>query len=270
MGATHLDRIVAGVREDLAARKAATPLGDLVARARANVMRRDIRARLADGPGIIAEIKRASPSRGWIRKDLDAPATARAYMRAGACAVSVLTEGRCFGGSLADLEGASAASGTTPVLRKDFILDEYMLAEARAFGADLVLLMVSVLGDATAGMASLAREYGLEPLVEVHDAAEMEVAASAGATVVGINNRDLATLRVDLSVSERLLPLAPAGAVKVVESGIATREDVLRFCSLGADAFLVGEALVRSESPEDAVRRLAGRGPDRRRDKDRA
>jgi indole-3-glycerol phosphate synthase len=257
---THLERIVAGVREDLGARKAAAPFRDVAARARGNAVRRDIRARLAGGPGIVAEIKRASPSRGWIRRDLDAAATARAYAGAGACAVSVLTEGRRFGGSLADLEAASRACGPVPVLRKDFVLDEYMLAEARAFGADLVLLMVCVLGDETGRMVALARDHGLEPLVEVHDERELEVAASAGATVVGINNRDLATLRVDLSVSERLLPLAPRGAIKVVESGIAGRDDILRFAALGADAFLVGEALVRSAEPGEAVRRLRGEG----------
>jgi len=267
---THLERIVAGVREDLEARKAAAPFRDVVGRARANAARRDIRARLADRPGIIAEIKRASPSRGWIRRDLDAALAARVYANAGACAVSVLTEGRRFGGSLADLEAASGVCGPVPVLRKDFVLDEYMLAESRAFGGDLVLLMVSVLGDRTERMVDLARRHGLEPLVEVRDEREMEIAAAAGATVVGINNRDLATLRVDLSVSERLLPLAPPGAIKVVESGIATRDDVLRFRALGADAFLVGEALVRSADPGEALRRLTGRADVSGREKEQA
>lgn len=270
MAPTHLERIVAGVRADLEARKAAAPFPDVAARARANASLRDIRAGLREGPGIIAEVKRASPSRGWIRKELDAAATAGAYARAGACAVSVLTEGRCFGGSLADLEAASLACGTVPVLRKDFILDEYMLAESRAFGADLVLLMVSVLGDRTAEMAALARRHGLEPLVEVHDAAEMATAAASGAAVIGINNRDLSTLRVDLSVSERLLPLAPPGAIKVVESGISRRAEIVRFRALGADAFLVGEALAGSADPGDALRRLTGRKPDTSLEKERA
>lgn len=269
MGSTHLEAIIAGVREDLEARKAAAPLPDVVARARNNALRRDIRARLADGPGIIAEIKRASPSQGWIRRELDAAVAARVYARAGACAVSVLTEGRRFGGSLADLEAASGACGPVPVLRKDFVLDEYMLAESRAFGADLVLLMVRVLGEETAGMVALARRHGLEPLVEVHDEREMEIADAGGAILVGINNRDLATLRVDLSVAERLLPLAPSRAIKVVESGIATRDDILRFRALGADAFLVGEALVRSEDPGEVVRRLAGRAADSHQEKER-
>ncbi len=260
MAPTHLTRLVAGVREDLAVRRAAAPFPEVVARARANAVRRDIRRGLASGPGIIAEIKRASPSRGWIRRDLDAGAAARAYARAGACAVSVLTERRRFGGSLADLEAASRGCGAIPVLRKDFVLDEYMLAESRAWGADLVLLMVSVLGAETVGMTALARGYGLEALVEVHDEAEMEIAAASGAGLVGINNRDLATLRVDLSVSERLLPLAPRGAIKVVESGISTPDDVARFRALGADAFLVGEALVGSDDPEAALRLLKGGG----------
>ncbi len=269
MASTYLERIVAGVREDLGARKAAAPFPGVAERARRNEARRPFRGALAEGPGIIAEIKRASPSRGWIRKDLDAAATARAYVRAGACAVSVLTEKRSFGGSLGDLEAASGACGTVPVLRKDFVLDEYMLAESRAFGADLVLLMVSVLARDTRAMVELARRYGLEPLVEVHNEAEMEVAAAAGAGVIGINNRDLATLRVDLGVAERLLPLAPAGAIKVVESGISKREDVLRFRALGADAFLVGEALVRSGDPGEAIRRLAGRAAGAPREKER-
>lgn len=258
MAPTHLEGIVAGVREDLAARKAAAPFREVATRARANTARRDLRARLADGPGIIAEIKRASPSRGWIRRELDAAATARAYAGAGACAVSVLTEGRRFGGSLADLDAASRACGPLPVLRKDFILDEYMLAESRAFGADLVLLMVCVLGDETARMVALARGHGLEPLVEVHDERELDIASASGAAVIGINNRDLATLRVDLSVSERLLPLLAPGAIKVVESGIGGRGDILRFAALGADAFLVGEALAGSADPGEAVRRLRG------------
>lgn len=260
MKPTHLDRIVAGVRADLDARKAASPFREVAARALAVTARRDIRTRLGAGPGIIAEIKRASPSRGWIRRELDAAATAGAYARAGACAVSVLTEGRRFGGSLADLEAASGACGPVPVLRKDFVLDEYMLAESRAFGADLVLLMVAVLGDETGRMVGLARAHGLEALVEVRDERELDIAASSGAALVGINNRDLATLRVDLSVSERLLPLAPRGTIRVVESGIAGRQDILRFAALGADAFLVGEALVGSGDPGEAVRRLKGEG----------
>lgn len=252
----HLDRIVAGVREDLERRKREVPFPEVANRARAAPPRREIRSRLGPGPGIIAEVKRASPSRGWIRKDLDAAEAARAYAEGGACAVSVLTEPRVFGGALGDLAAASAASGAAPVLRKDFLLDEYMVAESRAHGADLVLLIVAVLGEETARMIRLAADYGMEALVEVHDEEEMAVAERAGATCLGINNRDLATLRVDLGTSERLLPKAPPEALTVVESGISSGAEVHRFHAMGADAFLVGEALVRSADPVRMIRDL--------------
>lgn len=252
--ASHLQRILAGVREDLGERKASAPLADVASRADRNGRRRLLREGLSDAPGIIAEIKRASPSKGWIRKDLDAAETARAYARGGACAVSVLTERRFFGGSLEDLRAASDACGTIPALRKDFVLDEYMIAESRACGADLVLLIVAVLGEETERMIRTASRYGMEALVEVHDEAELDVAVRSGATIIGINNRDLATLRVDLDTARRLLPLAPRDAVKVVESGISSRGEVRRFHALGADAFLIGESLARSGNAEEAVR----------------
>lgn len=257
--ASHLERIVSGVREELQKRKGAAPFGEVSERAARNLRRRDIREGLKDGPGVIAEIKRASPSRGWIRRDLDAAETARAYAQAGACAVSVLTEGRFFGGSLADLSSASEAIGTIPALRKDFILDEYMIAESRAHGADLVLLIVAVLGKETGRMIRAAAEFGLEALVEVHDEEEMEIAAGAGAAIIGINNRDLSTLRVDPETSRRLLPLAPAKALKVVESGISSPDEVRRFHAMGADAFLVGEALVRSGDPGEYLKAILGK-----------
>lgn len=259
--ASHLERILAGVREDLETRKAAVPFVAVLEKAAANGNRRDIRNRLGDKPGIIAEIKRASPSKGWIRKDLDAARAALEYVSGGACAVSVLTEGRRFGGSLSDLSAASGACGEIPVLRKDFLLDEYMLAESRAHGADLVLLIVAALGKGTAGMVRAAAEYGMEALVEVRNESEMEIAADAGATIVGINNRDLATLAVDLSTAERLLPKVHGGAIKVVESGITSFTEIRRFRELGADAFLVGEALVRSGDPAGSIRILRGEGP---------
>lgn len=260
MRSHHLREIVSAVRERLEERKAAVPSTEIAAMAQANRRLRNIRDFLGEGPGIIAEIKRASPSRGWIRKDLDAADTARSYAAGGACAVSVLTESRFFGGNLRDLSEASAASGDLPVLRKDFVLDEYMVAESRAYGADLVLLIVAVLGEKTGGMVRLAAEYGMEALVEVHDAGEMEIAAGSGATIVGVNNRDLASLRVDLKTAARLLPQAPPNAVKVVESGISSGADVRRFYEMGADAFLVGEAIVRSADAAEAIRKLkAGR-----------
>lgn len=258
--ASQLEKILAGVRRELESRKAAVPFESVVERARKNREKRDIRKRLGNGPGIIAEIKRASPSKGWIRNDLDAADTALEYVAGGACAVSVLTENRLFGGSLADLSAASAACGDVPALRKDFLLDEYMLAESRAHGADLVLLIVAVLGGETGRMVRSASEYGMEALVEVRDQSEMDIAAEAGATIIGINNRDLATLCVDLSTSERLLPRAPKSAIKVVESGISSPSEIRRFHELGADAFLVGEALVRSGNFAEAIRTLLGKG----------
>lgn len=256
----HLARILEGVRQDLAVRKAAVALSEVASLARACPRRLSLGESVArtGRPGILAEIKRASPSRGWIREALDVPATARAYRGAGACGVSVLTEGREFGGSLGDLGAVSSACPDLPVLRKDFLLDEYMMAEARAHGADAALVIVAIHGEATAEIVRAAREYGLEPLVEVHDEEELETAVRSGATVVGINNRDLATLAVDRAVSERLLPRIPGGILRIVESGISTAEQVRRLHEMGADAFLVGEALMRFPDPGDGVRMLKG------------
>ncbi len=270
MSSHHLRAIVSAVTEELEKRKAAVPFSEIAGSARANPRRREIRRFLGDGPGIIAEIKRASPSRGWIRKDLDAAETARSYAEGGACAVSVLTENRFFGGTLRDLSEASAASGDLPVLRKDFLLDEYMLAESRANGADLVLLIIAVLGERTGDMVRLAAEYRLEALVEVHDEREMDTAARIGATMIGINNRDLASLAVDLDTAARLLPLAPPGAIKIVESGISSRTEVTRFSDLGADAFLVGESIIRSPDAKKAIRELKGDVPNTDREKERS
>jgi indole-3-glycerol phosphate synthase len=256
---THLERILAGVREELSFRKSRVPVGELLRRAGARGPARELRSTLPEGPCIIAEIKRASPSRGWIRKGLDAVPTARAYLEGGAWAVSVLTESRLFGGSLSDLDAVRAAFPDAVLLRKDFLLDEYMLAESRAHGADLALLMVSVLGDRTAEMVSLARRHALEPLVEVHDEAELSTAAQAGARWIGVNNRDLRTLSVDLGTSERLLPGFPPGAVAVVESGISDPAQVRRLHALGGRLFLVGETLVGSPHPADTIRRFVGK-----------
>jgi indole-3-glycerol phosphate synthase len=255
---SHLERILEGVREERNARAAAVPMEGLVRTAAARGSARDLLSTIPAGPGIIAEIKRASPSRGWIRRELDTREAARAYLAGGAWGISVLTEGRRFGGSLSDLESVREAFPEAILLRKDFILDEYMLVESRGRGADLVLLMVSVLGGGTAEMVRLARRYGLEPLVEVHDAAEMAVAAGSGARLVGINNRDLSTLAVDPGTAERLLPLVPPGAVPVVESGIAGPEQIRRLHAMGGRLFLVGEALVSSPDPADTIRRFVG------------
>ena len=220
---------------------------------------KDLLRTIPEGPGIIAEIKRASPSRGWIRRDLDAVATAAAYLAGGAWALSVLTEVRSFGGSLTDLSDVRAAFPEATLLRKDFVLDDYMLAESRAHGADLVLLMVSVLGERTREMTALAFSHRLEPLVEARDAAEIAIAARSGARLIGINNRDLDTLTVDLSTGTRLLPLLPAGVVPVVESGIRTADQVRGFHRAGARLFLIGESLAGSKDPADMIRGYVGR-----------
>lgn len=250
----RLEPILASVRADLESRKRRVPFSDLAHRAARRGEPRKLRHRIGEGPGVIAEIKRASPSKGTIRQELDAARLAAAYEEAGARAVSVLTETRFFGGGLADLEAASRATRETPILRKDFLLDEYMLAESRAFGADLVLLIVAALGKETAGMVRLAKEYGLDPLVEVHDEKELAIAIGAGAGIIGVNNRDLASFSVDLRTAERLLPKIPAGTVRVVESGLRTPDDLRRFSGAGADLFLVGEALVRAEDPARRLR----------------
>jgi indole-3-glycerol phosphate synthase len=253
-----LERIVDDVREDLVSRKARVSMGELLEREDRRGGASDLLGAVPERPGIIAEIKRASPSRGWIRRELDAAAVARAYREGGAWAVSVLTENRHFGGSLQDLEAVREACPDARLLRKDFLLDEYMLAESRAAGADLALLMVSVLGERTVEMVELARKHRLEPLVEVHDASELAVAARSAARLIGINNRNLRDLKVDLGTSSRLLPLVPAGAVAVVESGITGPEPVARFHAMGARLFLVGEALMDSPNPADTIRRYVG------------
>lgn len=220
---------------------------------------RDLLRTIPDAPGIIAEIKRASPSRGWIRPGLDAVATAGAYLAGGAWAISVLTECRSFGGALKDLSDVRAAFPEATLLRKDFVLDEYMLAETRAHGADLVLLMVSVLGEKTVEMAAMAFARGLEPLVEARDAGEIAIAARSGARLIGINNRNLDTLTVDLSTGARLLPLLPPGVYPVVESGISSADQVRDFHRAGARLFLIGESLSASKDPADTIRGYVGK-----------
>jgi indole-3-glycerol phosphate synthase len=234
-------------------------VGDLLRAAEARGPAKDLLDTIPEGPGIIAEIKRASPSRGWIRRDLDAVATASAYLAGGAWAVSVLTECRSFGGTLADLSDVRAAFPQATLLRKDFVLDDYMLAESRAHGADLALLMVSVLGEKTAEMTELAFSHRLEPLVEARDAAEIAIAVRSGARLIGINNRDLDTLTVDLTRGARLLSLLPAGVYPVVESGISTAEQVRDFHRAGARLFLIGESLAGSKDPADTLRRYVGK-----------
>jgi indole-3-glycerol phosphate synthase len=208
--------------------------------------------------GVIAEVKRRSPSAGEIRADLDAAAYGRAYAAGGAGAISVLTDEAYFGGSLADLT-AVARAAPLPVLRKDFLVDELQLLEARAAGASVVLLIVRALEPGTLrALALAARGLGLSTLIEVHTPAELDLALSAGPSAVGVNSRDLATYAIDLAAAERLVAAVPGGVVAVAESGVETRADVERLAAAGADYVLVGTSLVRSPEPAAAVRALVG------------
>jgi indole-3-glycerol phosphate synthase len=258
---TILDEILAHKRSEVRAARASTAPELVAERARAAAPARGLRRALAEGraPRVVAEIKRRSPSRGEIRADFDPVGIAKAYEDAGAAAISVLTDERYFGGSLAVLEAVRAAC-SLPLLRKDFVVDPYQIDEARAAGADAVLLIVAALGqDELAALRAHALGLGMDALVEVHDERELEVAAAVGADLVGINNRDLRRFVTDLAVTERLAPRVPAGAVVVAESGIFGREDVERLARAGAHAFLVGESLMRERDPGLALRRLLAR-----------
>jgi indole-3-glycerol phosphate synthase len=251
---TVLDGILDGVLADLAQRQSETPLAELRSRvADAPPARDPLPGFRADGVSIIAEVKRRSPSKGALADIPDPAKLAAEYAAGGAAAISVLTEQRRFGGSLADLD-AVRAEVSVPVLRKDFIVTPYQLWEARAHGADLALLMVvSIEGGLLAELHGLARELGLTPLVETHNEAEIARAAEVGAEVIGVNARDLTTLQVDNSVFAKLSPLIPAGAVRIAESGVAGPEDVADYRRHGADVVLVGEALVKSGNPRDSI-----------------
>ncbi len=208
---------------------------------------------------VIAEIKRKSPSAGWLNRELNPAGQASVYAHGGASAISVLTDEEYFGGSREDLESARGAV-EVPVLRKDFIVDPVQVYEARAMGADAVLLIVRILeGDQLSELLTAAEDLGLAALVEIHDGAELDRALAAGARVIGINNRDLTTFETDLAVAESLAPRVPADRVVVGESGIHGPEDVDRLGAAGVDAVLVGESLVRAADAMDAVANLAGR-----------
>jgi indole-3-glycerol phosphate synthase len=256
-----LDEILAGVREDLAVREAQVPLADIKQRAAQAPPPRDAYAKLrAPGVGVIAEVKRASPSKGQLAEIPDPAELAKEYAAGGARCVSVLTEGRWFGGSLADFAAVRAAIDV-PVLRKDFIVSSYQVHEARAYGADLVLLIVAALEQNTlTGLLDRIESLGMTALVEVHDEEETDRALEAGARVIGINARNLRTLEVDRTVFERIAPGLPAEVVKIAESGVRGPHDLIRYASAGADAVLVGEGLVTQKSPRDAVAELVTAG----------
>jgi indole-3-glycerol phosphate synthase len=261
---TILDRILAQTAADVAVRKSATPIAELewMARDRGNPI--GLWSALgAPGLSVIAEIKRASPSRGRFPVEIDPATVASEYLSGEAAALSVLTDGPFFQGSLVDLSDAATvahlASPPAPVLRKDFVLDEYQIHEALAFGADAILLIVATLDQRTlVEFLEATRQLGFEALVEVHEESEIERAAEAGADVIGINNRDLRTFHVDLAVTELLAPLAPADAILVGESGIITAADAARLAAVGVDAILVGESLIVSADRCAAVSALAG------------
>jgi indole-3-glycerol phosphate synthase len=212
---------------------------------------------LREGAGIIAEIKRRSPSRGAIAPELDPVAVAGAYLKAGASALSVLTEPTHFGGAVDDLKKVREAFPPAALLMKDFVVDPYQILQARAFGADAVLLIVGMLSsEDLRDFCALALELGLTPLVEAHDQAEAEAALAAGASLVGINNRNLRTLQTDLAVSRRLISLKPAGAQFVSESGIDSLAAIEELRALGYDGFLIGTALMLEKDPERSLRAL--------------
>lgn len=261
--ATVLDDIIAGVREDLQARQRRVSLADLKERAaRAEPAKCGVDALRGrpSGVRVIAEVKRSSPSKGALAMIADPAALARDYEAGGASVISVLTERRRFGGSLDDLVAVRAAVDI-PLLRKDFVLTSYQLWEARAHGADLVLLIVAALGqDELVGLIERTRSLGMTPLVEVHDEAEAERALTAGADLIGVNNRNLKTLDVDRTTFARVSAMLPEHAVRVCESGVRGPHDVLECARAKADAVLVGEALVTGGAPRAAVADLVAAG----------
>jgi indole-3-glycerol phosphate synthase len=253
-----LDSIIEGVREDLAERR--LPLADIRRQMDQVSPALDAHNFLTRDPvNVIAEVKRSSPSKGALAEITDPAALAEKYQEAGAAAVSVLTERRRFGGSLADLDSVRHRI-SIPVLRKDFMVDEYQFLEARAHGADIVLLIVAALSkNQLKDFYDLATELGMASLVEVHTASELESAMDINPRIVGVNSRNLKTLEVDSTVFSDLIPRIPANVIRVAESGIATRSDVESAESAGATAILVGETLVKSGDPISAMRELLGR-----------
>jgi len=265
--ATILDRILATKRAEVAARARTVPLEKLSEAVRRAPACRGFLAALSrrdrESPTLIAEVKKASPSRGVIRADFDPVAIAKSYERGGAAAVSVLTDATYFQGSLEDLSAVHDAI-QLPVLRKDFVIDPYQVWEARAAGADAILLIVAALphDDAAQELDRQARDLGLDVLWEVHDRQELDRLLRFQPRAVGINNRDLKTFEVSLETTIRLAPEIPAGVLKVSESGFSRREELDRLRAVGVDAFLVGETLMRAKDPGAALAELLGPQPE--------
>ena len=260
-GQNVLEEILAGVREDVAARQQQVPLEQIRELAAAAPPPRDAYTLLRKpGVGVIAEVKRASPSRGTLAEIPDPAELAKEYADGGARCISVLTESRWFGGSLDDFDAVRAVVDV-PLLRKDFVVSSYQVHEARAHGADLVLLIVAALEqNVLVGLLERVESLGMTALVEVHTEDEADRAMAAGARVIGVNARDLRTLEVDRSVFERIAPGLPNSVVKIAESGVRGPHDLIRYASAGADAVLVGEGLVTSGDPRTAVSDLVTAG----------
>ena len=258
-----LTRILATKSDEIAAAKCVRPFAQIELAARAAAPPRDfegaLRAKIAAGePAVIAEIKKASPSKGVLRAHFDPPAIAASYQRGGAACLSVLTDRPYFQGASAYLTAARAAC-TLPALRKEFIVDEYQIAESRALGADAILLIVAALDDVRlAALESCAGDFGMAVLVEVHDATELDRALKLATPLLGINNRNLRTFEVSLSITLDLLPRIPDDRLVITESGIMAREDVAMMRAHGVHAFLVGEAFMRADDPGAALATVFG------------
>ncbi|MBF0323580.1 MAG: indole-3-glycerol phosphate synthase TrpC [Alphaproteobacteria bacterium] len=258
---TVLDRICDEKRKQVTEQKSRRPIQELLKRAQDQATPRGFAKALtakveAGGIGLIAEIKKASPSAGVIRKDFKPAQLARAYQRGGATCLSVLTDQKFFQGSDADL-GEARSNCDLPVIRKDFMVDPYQVVEARALGADCILLIVGALPDADlASLEDIALGYGMDVLIEVHDEAELERALKLKSPLIGINNRDLRVMKTDLATTERLAPLVPADRQIVCESGIDSPVDIKRMVAAGAHRFLIGEALMKRPDVEMATRVL--------------
>ena len=258
---TILDRIVADKRDELAAARERVPLAEMRRQAEAAPAPRGF-AKALRGPkiGLIAEAKKASPSRGVLREDFDPVWLAGRYVEGGAAAISVLTDEKHFQGSLGYMRAVrEALPQGPPILRKDFTIDPYHLYEARANGADAVLLIAAVLEDSLLrDLRAEAAAVGLDALIEVHEERELARAPVTNAALIGNTNRDLRTFNVDLATTERLRPLAPPEATVVSESGVFTREDMIRLERAGVDAVLIGEGVVTAPDPADKIRELLG------------